>query len=97
MNDPSSKISFLAVLIYEDRNFGDGWRCEEPRVYCASHPEIAYQAALADGNEQRFAKMFQGLSHLEQTTASARSLPDGPGLARERSPHAALETTSRRR
>lgn len=68
MDDTSPQFAFLAVLIYEDANFGEGRRCEEPRVYSASHPEIAYQAALADGNEQRYGRKFLGLSHLEETT-----------------------------
>lgn len=65
MNDTNSTTRFLAVLIYEDSN---GWRCEEPRVYVTSHPEIAYQLALADGAEQRYGRRFLGLSHLEETT-----------------------------
>lgn len=65
MNDTDSKPQFLAVLIYED---DAGWRSEEPHVYPASHPEIAYQLALADGNEQRYGRTFLGLSHLEETT-----------------------------
>jgi hypothetical protein len=68
MDDVSPQTMFLAVLVYEDGNFGAGWRCEEPRFYSASHPEIAYQAALVDGNEQRYDRTFLGLSHLEETT-----------------------------
>jgi hypothetical protein len=64
MNEPSPKIAFLAVLIYDE---GNGRRCEEPRVYHATHPEIAYQLALADGKEQRYGRRFVGLSHLEET------------------------------
>jgi hypothetical protein len=63
--DPMPATSFLAVLIFED---GPGRRCEEPRVYPAAHPEIAYQLALADGNEQRYGRRFLGLSHLEEST-----------------------------
>jgi hypothetical protein len=37
-NATSAKIAFLAVLIYED---GPGRRCEEPRVYHTTHPEMA--------------------------------------------------------
>lgn len=55
---------FLAVLIYED---GNGWRCEEPRVYSATHPEIAYQLGLADGNEERYGRRFLGFSILDET------------------------------
>ena len=65
MDKSSPKTAFVAVLIYEN---GNGWRCEEPRVYHATHPEIAYQLALADGNEQRYGRRFLGLSHLEETT-----------------------------
>jgi hypothetical protein len=65
MNQPPSKTAFLAVLIYDE---GNGRRCEEPRVYHAAHPEIAYQLALADGNEQRYGRRFLGLSHLGETT-----------------------------
>jgi hypothetical protein len=64
MNEPSPKIAFLAVLIYDE---GNGRRCEEPRVYHTTHPEIAYQLALADGKEQRYGRRFVGLSHLEET------------------------------
>lgn len=64
MNDVDSKTKFLAVLIYQD---AAGWRCEEPRVYSVSHPEIAYQLALADGNEHRYGRTFLGLSLLEET------------------------------
>ncbi len=71
MNEASPKTAFLAVLIYED---GPGRRCEEPRVYSASHPEIAYQLALADGNEQRYGRRFLGLSHLEETTEDIESI-----------------------
>ena len=65
MSDTAPNIAFLAVLIYED---GPGFRCEEPRIYAATHPEIAYRLALADGNEQRYGRRFLGLSHLEETT-----------------------------
>jgi hypothetical protein len=64
MSEASPQTAFLAVLIYED---GNGWRCEEPRVYHVTHPEIAYQLALADGNEQRYGRQFLGLSRLEET------------------------------
>jgi hypothetical protein len=64
MNNASPKTAFLAVLIYDE---GNGRRCEEPRVYRTTHPEIAYQLALADGNEQRYGRRFVGLSHLEVT------------------------------
>lgn len=65
MKETAPESTFAAILIYED---GNGWRCEEPRVYRATHPEIAYQLALADGNEQRYGRRFLGLSHLEETT-----------------------------
>lgn len=71
MNDTDSTTRFLAVLIYEN---GDGWRCEEPRIYPTSHPEIAYQLALADGDEQRYGRRFLGLSHLEETTEGAEPI-----------------------
>ncbi|MEM8534131.1 MAG: hypothetical protein AAGF95_25010 [Chloroflexota bacterium] len=65
MNNPDTKAQFLAILIYED---GEGWICEEPHVYTTSHPEIAYQLALATGNEQRYGRTFVGLSCLEETS-----------------------------
>jgi hypothetical protein len=65
MESPSPVIEFLAVLIYDE---GNGRLCEEPRVYSATHPEIAFQLALVDGNEERFGRKFLGLSHLEATT-----------------------------
>lgn len=65
MNERSAEINFLAVLIFDE---GNGCLCEEPRVYSAAHPEIAYQIALAHGNEQRYGRRFLGLSHLEETT-----------------------------
>jgi len=64
MTEASPKTAFLAVLIYGE---GNGRRCEEPRIYRTTHPEIAYQLALADGNEQRYGRGFVGLSHLEET------------------------------
>lgn len=63
MNNPHTKTRFLTVLIYED---GEGWTCEEPHVYATSHPEIVYQ--LASGNEQRYGRVFVGLSCLEETS-----------------------------
>jgi hypothetical protein len=64
MNDQLPTYDFLAVLVYEN---GPNRRCEEPRIYSAVHPEIAYQKALADGGEQRYGQQFVGLSHLEET------------------------------
>jgi hypothetical protein len=63
MNESSPQTIFLAVLIYDN---GNGWRSEEPYVYHASHPEIAYQRALADGEEHRYGRQFLGLSRLEE-------------------------------
>jgi hypothetical protein len=68
MNENPSKVSFLAVLIYQEGDSDHQRRCEEPRVYSASHPEIAYQMAWADGKEQRYGRNFLGLSHLEEAT-----------------------------
>ena len=64
MNEPSPITAFLAVLIYDE---GNGRRCEEPRVYYTTHPEIAYQLAIADGEDQRYGRQFVGLSDLEET------------------------------
>jgi hypothetical protein len=86
MNDTSRKIAFLAVLIYED---GPGRCCEELRVYSATHPEIAYQLALADGNEQRYGRRFLGLSHLEETTQEVEP------IARSQKGHASELVISR--
>jgi len=81
MNEPTSKTTFLAVLIYED---GPGRRCEESRVYSVNHPEIAYQLALSDGNEQRYGRRFLGLSHLEETDEDIEPLTRSqPGDAGE--------------
>jgi hypothetical protein len=81
MSEASPKTAFLAVLIYED---GNAWRCEEPRVYHVTHPEIAYQLALADGNEQRYGRRFLGLSHLEETTEEVEPITHSQkGDARE--------------
>lgn len=71
MSDKLAEIEFLAVLIYED---GPGRLCEQPRVYFATHPEIAYQLALAQGNEQRYGLRFLGLSHLEETTEDVETI-----------------------
>src|SRR5436189_4690399 len=76
MNESPSKTAFLAVLIYDE---GNGRRCEEPRVYHATHPEIAYQLALADGNEQRYGRRFLGLSHLEETTEDVEPIARSQG------------------
>jgi hypothetical protein len=51
----------------------------EPRVYSASHPEIAYQLALAEGNEQRYGRRFLGLSHLEVTTEDVEPIARSQG------------------
>ncbi len=64
------------VLIYED---GPGRRCEEPHVYAATHPEIAYQLALADGNEQRYGRRFMGLWHLEEITEDVEPIARSQG------------------
>ena len=55
---------FLAVLIYET---SIGWQCEEPRMFSTSHPEIAYQLAIAIGKEERTGHQFLGLSRLVET------------------------------
>jgi hypothetical protein len=59
MNEPSPTTPFLAVLIYDE---GNGRRCEEPRVYYTTHPEIAYQLAIADGKEQRYDRRGLGVA-----------------------------------
>jgi hypothetical protein len=64
MNKPLQKTAFQATLIYDE---GDGGCREEHRVYHATHPEIAYQRALAHGKERRAPRRFVGLSHLEGT------------------------------
>lgn len=76
MSDTGPKTSFLAVLIYED---GPGRLSDEPRVYSATHPEIAYQLALADGNESRYGRRFLGLSQLEETTEDIEPIASSRG------------------
>ncbi len=52
---------FVAILLYEDDT---GWCHIEPLVFAVSHPEIAYQWALAKGKESRPSKRFVGLGDL---------------------------------
>ena len=71
MTESPNKFQFLAVLLFED---GSDRYCEEPRVYLATHPEIAYQLALVDGKEQRYGRRFVGLSHLEENTSECEPI-----------------------
>jgi hypothetical protein len=92
MNDTAPKTAFLAVLVFENR---PGWRCEEPRVYHANHPEIAYQLALAEGREHRYGRRFLGLSRLEVARDNVESLVrstkgDAAGLVVEKEQLAAF-------
>ncbi len=52
---------FLAKLVF-DR--GDGWVSIQVHTFRASHPEIAYQLALARGRSARGDQRFIGLSEL---------------------------------
>jgi hypothetical protein len=61
----SHPTEFVAILVFED---DDGWRTVVPRVYSASHPEIAYQCALTNGCEERYGKRFVGLADLRVKT-----------------------------
>lgn len=65
MRAPTDKIDFVAVLVYAA---GPGRRAVESHVFSASHPEIAYQCALAKGNEERRGREFEGLAELIATT-----------------------------
>jgi hypothetical protein len=64
MPSDENDILFLAVLIYDD---GNNRYSEERRPYRASHPEIAYRLALAEGSEARYGRRFVGLAHLAET------------------------------
>jgi hypothetical protein len=59
----ASHVEFVAVLVFQK----DEWRVVEPYVYTATHPEIAYQLALAEGREERPGQ-FLGLAELEVKT-----------------------------
>ncbi|WP_425397402.1 hypothetical protein [Aeoliella sp.] len=72
MDRTQLRTDFLAVLIYDDKN---GCYSEEPRVYTATHPEIAYRLAVSDGEEERYGKRFIGLAYLDET------LEDVPPIA----------------
>jgi hypothetical protein len=55
------QTEFVAVLVFDVQG---GRHSIEPHVFTASHPEIAYQCALAKGNEPRFSRRFIGLAEL---------------------------------
>src|SRR5690242_14469662 len=65
MNASSEQVDFVAVLVFTD---APGRRCVEPHVFSATHPEVAYQCALAKGSEVRHEREFVGLAELAATT-----------------------------
>ncbi len=67
----SEKIEFIAELIFEKE---PDWCTFEPTILIASHPEIAYQLALAKGREGRGSKRFVGLSELKEKKDNKRLL-----------------------
>jgi hypothetical protein len=73
------RIEFLAILVFER---DDGWVCVEPHRITASHPEIAFQVAMARGSPQRGSRRLVGLAELEvmQTggPGHAKMLQDSP-------------------
>ena len=42
------KLEFISKLVFEKE---PDWCCIEPYIVLASHPEIAYQLAMAKGQE----------------------------------------------
>ncbi len=65
----SEKVEFIAELVFEKE---PDWCAIEPHFLIASHPEIAYQLALAKGREGRGSKRFVGLSELKENKANKR-------------------------
>ena len=61
----AQEITFIAELVFE--KFA-GWCFIEPHIFVASHPEIAYDLALARGREGRGDKRFAGLADLRVKT-----------------------------
>ena len=69
MNIAPEKIDFVAVLVFEE---GPGRRSIEAHKFSATHPEVAYQCALAKGAEERYGRSFVGLAELAVTTEGTR-------------------------
>lgn len=61
MSEPAARVHFVAVLVFDA---GQGRRDIEPHVFACSHPEIAYQLALARGGIARYGRTFGGLAEL---------------------------------
>lgn len=61
----SDQIEFIAELVFEKM---PGWWNIEPYLLVASHPEIAYQIALARGHQARGSKRFVGIAELKVKT-----------------------------
>jgi hypothetical protein len=60
--DLTEKIEFIATLVYEKF---PGWRTLESHIITASHPETAYNLALARGEKGLGDKRFVGLAELK--------------------------------
>src|SRR3954447_10188769 len=61
---PPQRHTFVAILVFD---YGSGRRGIEPFVLSATHPEVAYQRALAKGSEKRPGRTFAGLADLRVT------------------------------
>ena len=61
----TESVEFMAVLVFEERA---DRRAIVEYVFRASHPEIAYQCALAKGREERYGWRFAGLAELRVAT-----------------------------
>jgi hypothetical protein len=62
---PTEPDTFIAILVFD---YGSEARGIEPLVVRATHPEIAYQCALAKGSERRPDRSFAGLADLYVTS-----------------------------
>jgi hypothetical protein len=62
---PTEPDTFVAILVFD---YGSGARGIEPLVVRATHPEIAYECALAKGSERRPDRSFAGLADLYVAT-----------------------------
>jgi hypothetical protein len=72
MSSRSPSTKFAAVLVFED---DAGWRSSEAHVYTGTHPEVAYQLALARGREGPYGRRFVGLAELERRAIPHVSRP----------------------
>jgi hypothetical protein len=76
MGIPSEQVDFAAVLVFED---GPERRVIEPHVLSASHPEVAYQCALAKGGKKRYGMEFVGLAELAVTAEEIATIGETEG------------------